>query len=145
MPHPAHFRPLPPAGAVMYGDVGLNSDTTFYPGLRYRGLPVQIWNGWRPESEEPVLGCMLGDVNPAIEAESGLTHAMLVEANRRRADDEQAWRQVHDRWNEASRKVMQRVIDDGWRQEDRGLYFKYIHVEDPDLEKIEGPPPEGPF
>jgi len=116
---------------------------TFYPELRYRGLPVLVWNGWHPESEEPLLGCMLGDVKPMIEAESGVTHAMIVQANDTRSEDEHRWKQVHDRRKAASRKIMQRVVDDGWKQEDRGLYSQYIHVDD--LEKIEGPPPEGPF
>lgn len=116
---------------------------TFYPELRYRRLPVLVWNGWHPESQEPLLGCMLGDVKPMIEAESGVTHAMIVQANDRRTEDEHRWKQVHDRREAASRKIMQRVIDDGWKQEDRGLYFQYIHVDD--LEKIEGPPPEESF
>lgn len=117
----------------------------FYPTLRYRGVPVSVFRGWHPDSEEPVLGCVLGDINPAVEAESGTSLAMIVEANRRRADDERAWKGIHAERHAAAERVIQQLLDDGWTCIEPGSYFKYVPVEDPDLEKIEGPPPDGPF
>lgn len=117
---------------------------TFYPTLRYMGIPVYVGRSWHPDSEEPLLGLLLGDINPTIEAETGLTVAMMPEVNRRRADDEEAWKRFHDRWKEGGAKVMQRILNDGWERTLHG-FFKYVHVADPNLEKIEGPPPEGPF
>ncbi len=116
----------------------------FYPRLSYRGFPV-VPDRWHPNSSEKQLGCLLGDLNPLIEKESGITHAMIVEANNKRADDEHAWKEFHQRRKGVVDRIYQKVEDDGWSIVERSIYFQYIDVEDPDFIKIEGPAPEAAF
>lgn len=119
MPHSAHFHPLPPAGAVVYGEVPLDSDTVFYPELRFKGLPVTpLW--WRPDSEEPILR-----VHTMPE------HKYFVLSpyySGPKATGEENWQRLHD---------------DGWEPAGKGEWERWAHVDE--LEKTEGPPPEGQF
>lgn len=85
----------------------------FYPEIRWKGRRVHVWNGWDPNSSEPMLQCLLD----------------LGELGAASASD-------------AEVKV-QELIEEGWSWNWREGGLKYIHVND--LEKIEGPPPEGPF
>ncbi|MBX3351817.1 MAG: hypothetical protein KF684_02690 [Phycisphaeraceae bacterium] len=98
----------------MYGDVRLDSDISFYPELRYEGCKVYPWGGWRPDSAEPILGCLIGDLRASPDET---------------ADDVRARRE--------------RLVAQGWEDGGRDGVAGYVHVDD--LEKIEGPPPDGPF
>ena len=92
-------------------------ELTFYPTLRYRDIPVHVWNGWHPESEEPLL-------------------SILVPGRPSRSLDEPR-ELVRQRW--------QQLMDDGWTDGGRDGMAGYVHVDHPEFEKIEGPPPEGAF
>jgi len=107
MPHFDGFQPLPPAGAVLYGNVPLQS-VTFFPEMQFRGAKVNP-EFWKSDSAEPILQCRLmgWDAHSA-----GYSH------------DEQ--------------------VLDGWERVGSGDgAIKWVHVDE--LEKLEGPPPEGPF
>lgn len=54
MPHPSHFQPLPPVGALLWGLVSPVSEVTFYPELRWNGVPVYA-KSWHLDSAEPIL------------------------------------------------------------------------------------------
>lgn len=90
---------------------------TFYPTLRYRGIPVSVFHGWHPDSEEPLLNLAIW----------GRPYLSLDEP----------YEVIKQRWEQ--------LISEGWEDGGRDGMAGYVHVEDPDLEKIEGPPPDGPF
>lgn len=93
---------------------------TFYPNIYYHGL--KVWPlSWMPETNEPVLRC------EAMPEQGDLDSEYFQEAMRR--------------IGAYSGEVL--LVADGWRHPDKFTYQKAIHVDD--LEKIEGPPPEGPF
>lgn len=112
----------------------------FYPELRFHGMRVYPEH-WHGESEQPLLHCLLHDNNPAVDAESGTTMGMIHEA--RESGQRERWEQLGRRRETASRIVMERLLEEGWEQLEAGLFAKYLHVDE--LEKIEGPPPEGSF
>jgi hypothetical protein len=90
---------------------------TFYPTLRYRGIPVLVFHGWHPDSEEPLLSVLM--------------------AQRPYRSPDEPYEAVRQRWEQ--------LISEGWEDGGRDGMAGYVHVEDPELEKIEGPPPEGAF
>lgn len=120
MPHPDGFKTLPPVGAVMYGAVPLANGIAFYPELYYHGLPV--WPAsWCSESAEPIVRCEAMPQEGQLDDEyfqCVLQHSTVDHRNNR-------------------------LLADGWAKPDKFVYSKYVHVDD--LEKIEGPPPDGPF
>ena len=92
---------------------------TFYPKLRFKGLPVTpLW--WKPDSEEPVLRVHMMP-----------EHKYFVQSpyyTGPEATGEENW---------------QRLYDDDWEPAGIGEWQRWLHVDE--LEKIEGPPPEGAF
>lgn len=86
---------------------------TFYPTLRYRGIPVSVFHGWHPDSEEPLLSLLMGRPRVSLDEPDDL---------------------VRQRW--------ERLLEEGWEDGGRDGMAGYVHVNDPDLEKIEGPPLE---
>jgi hypothetical protein len=70
---------------------------------------------WQPGTSEPVLRCHVGDWIP--------------------------WELAHDQAKAS--ELIEALTRDGWLWDQRAGGWKFIHVDD--LEKIEGPPPEGPF
>ena len=120
MPSPPKFQPVPPAGALKYGSVPLSSELIFYPELYYHGL--KVWpKSWDPDSSEPVLEC---DAMPEDgQLEDQYFQEVLEQSSIDHGGDS--------------------LLADGWDRWDKFVYRKFIHVDE--LEKIEGPPPEGPF
>lgn len=118
MPHPESFLPLPPAGALMYGLRPFDV-MVFYPEIRYRGVRVLPYS-WHPTETEPVL---LVDVYPY---DRDLYARYFLKPPK-----------DHD-------EMLRALKLDGWDVYDgREGAWKYVHVDE--LEKIEGPPPEGAF
>jgi hypothetical protein len=96
-------------------------DIALYPVIRYRGC--RVWpEVWHPDAVEPLVRCRLEthDLNPASEFGRHTGSGILP----------------YD-------EFAARVTADGWQWDMREGGTKYIHVDD--LEKIEGPPPAGPF
>ncbi len=121
MPHPAGFKPLPPVGALLYGSVFEIEAITFFPIIRRLEYPLRPVM-WHPEREEPILKCYLDN--------SELTRDLTC---------------YNDlaRWNRIYKERKAALWADGWHWSDpREGCEKYLHVDE--LEKIEGPPPEGP-
>jgi len=123
MPHPDGFKPLPPVGALLYGSIADVRAIRFFPVIRcrlgYLVSPVM----WHPEWEEPILKCYLDN--------GELTQDLTCH------NDLGKWNRIYE-----ERKAALRA--DGWHWPDpREGCEKYIHVDD--LEKIEGPPPDGAF
>jgi hypothetical protein len=121
MSHPRDFRPLPPMGDQMLGSVPMGPDITFFPNIAFHGMQV-VPQYWEFESEEPILvlmatPCTMEDVNTPY-----------YDAIRERI---------------GARYPAEILMADGWEQPGQGEFVKRVHVDD--LEKIEGPPPEGPF
>ena len=121
MPAPASFQPLPPVGAVLYGSVSLNEDLNFYPEIHYQELLVQPV-AWAVDTDEPILR-----VNASPSTMDSFTSKYFLELAAR----------INARYPE---DVM---LADGWRRPDQAVYEKHFHVDE--LEKIEGPLPDGPF
>lgn len=111
----------------------------FFPEVRYRGAPVAV-DQWHTESAEPLVRCFLGDMNPLID-QTGPTMNEILAANR--AKDYDTWRRLCREREECGQAVVQRLKEEGWESIGRDGFCKYIHVDE--LEKIEGPPPEGAF
>jgi hypothetical protein len=88
----------------------------FFPEIRYRGCKVYpVW--WHRESSEPLLAVHL----PPRDLDFSNFFVRPP-----KLDD------------------LQRAMEaDGWQGDGREGWHKYVHVDE--LEKIEGPPPEGPF
>lgn len=119
---PEWFKPLPPLGSIFYGEVSLDETVAFYPEIFYHGLKV-IPVMWHPDSDEPVLMC---EAMPATIRD--VSSPYFLEISRSVGGAQYA------------EEVM---LPDGWQRPDRAVYQKYLHVDE--LEKIEGPPPDGPF
>lgn len=123
MPHDETFQPLPPAGmgGVLYGYTDHPEEVIFYPEIYYAGM--KVWpQAWDWERSEPILRC-------------------LAMPNSLEDLDSDYFRKIAKEIGATYPSEILRA--DGWEQIGRGEYIKYIHVDD--LEKIEGPPPEGPF
>jgi hypothetical protein len=99
--------------------VQLDSDTVFYPELRFKGLVVTPrW--WGSNSEEPILRIQMMP-----------EHKYFVQSpyySGPKATGEESWQRLHD---------------DGWEPAGKGEWERWAHVDE--LEKIEGPAPDGPF
>jgi len=122
MPHEEDFKPLPPIGAVLYKSLPTIEGISFYPEIRRLGYPLRPVM-WHPEREEPILKCYLDN--------GELTQDLTCH------NDLGKWNRIYE-----ERKAAFRA--DGWCWPDpREGCEKYVHVDD--LEKVEGPPPEGPF
>ena len=121
MPHPDHFEPLPPVGAVVYGAIPLSDPIMFFPQLFYHGLRVLPMR-WNFEKKDPVLYV---EATPMTMNE--LTSPYFM--NLRRQVDAKYPSEV--------------MLADGWARIDQAGYGREFHVDD--LEKIEGDPPDGPF
>jgi len=121
MPHNETFQPLPPVGAQLYGHTDNPEDVVVYPEIYYRGC--RVWpQAWFTESAEPILKC----------------HATPDNFDDL---DSEYFREIARRIN--AQFPSEVMMADGWYQIERGVFEKLIHVDN--LEKIEGPPPEGPF
>ena len=149
MPHPEHFHPLPPAGAVLHGSVPLDSDSVFYPEVRYYGLKVYPEH-WHQTSREPLLHCrIMGDqiahatMTPEfLAARTALDHAAAERTVGAEDPLNIRWRELVGRAKAADAELRRRLVEEGWQDDADGL-TRYVHVDE--LEKIEGYPPEGPF
>jgi len=92
---------------------------TFYPEVYYKGLPITpLW--WKPDSEGPVL---LAHMMPE--------HRYFVKSPYYKGPDATA----EENFNA--------LLEDGWEPAGIGEWTRWLHVDE--LEKIEGPPPEGAF
>ena len=100
MPHPRDFKPLPPVGAVVYGNTNELDAITFFPNVRYRGHRVDLWN-FDPEREEPLLKC---HIDPS---ELGGKGGMDV-----------------------VRRLIEELKRDGWLWDMREGGTKYVHVDE---------------
>jgi hypothetical protein len=121
MPNEGGFEPVPPIGALLAKQVDAVSGITFYPDIRVHGLRV-FPQAWHRDSSEPQLRCALY----TNEISSRITEFKDL-AKRQRIYD-------------AHVQALQR---DGWSWDAREGGEKYVHVDE--LEKLEGPPPEGVF
>ena len=115
MLNPGGLLPLPPVGALLYGLRPFDR-MIFFPEIRYRGSKVYPW-GWHPTAREPILKIFADDIDAS---KYFIGNPLVNTSDLRRA-----------------------LIADGWDWDAREGGFKYVHVDE--LEKIEGPPPEGPF
>ena len=115
MPHPVSFQPLPPAGALVYGSVPFDESIRFFPELRFQGIRVTP-TGWHPKSEEPLVRCEIGA--------GGLGGGRGIDPHE-------------------YQRIVDELVNLGWEWDYREGGQGYVHVDD--LEKIEGPPPEGAF
>ncbi len=116
MPHPDGFEPLPPVGALLDGPLAWPGDIRFFPEIRYRGCRVYP-RAWHPTAHEPILKIFADDIDVS----------KYFKANP----------QVN------TSDLRKALIADGWDWDAREGGVKSVHVDE--LEKIEGPPPEGPF
>lgn len=116
MPRPEGFEPLPPAGAQYDGPLPWPGDIRFFPEIRYRGCKVYPeW--WHRESSEPLLAVHL--LRNDLDLEKFFVRPPSFN------------------------DLLRAMAADGWQGDAREGWHKYIHVDE--LEKIEGPPPEGAF
>lgn len=92
----------------------------FYPDLFYHGLSVAP-QMWHTETIEPILCCQ------AMPQEGDLDDPYFVTLLKDSQRDHYG----------------NRLLADGWTRTDKFVYEKYIHIDD--LEKAEGPPPNGSF
>lgn len=120
MPRPSHFAAVPPVGSHFYGQVPLSSDIAFFPKIYYHGLPVTPL-AWSADSSEPMLHCC------AMPSQGQL--------------DSPYFARVLE--NSGSRLDANRLVADGWLNPERGVYEKYVHVDE--IEMVEGAVPDGPF
>lgn len=115
---------------------------TFYPELYYHGM--KVWpQGWGEDTAEPILHCLVllnpEDVErtPYFDGPS----AKQIHATKDRDRDE--WIRLLALRQKGVEQLIERLIADGWEQPGRGEFTRLVHIDD--LDKIEGPPPEGPF
>ncbi len=87
-----------------------------FPEIRYHGCKVYPY-GWHTTAREPMLQIFADDIDASKYFKA---NPLANTTDLRRA-----------------------LIADGWDWDAREGGFKYVHVDE--LEKIEGPPPEGPF
>lgn len=96
-------------------------EIVFYPEIYYRGCRVSP-QYWQRESAEPILNCFLQPEDIGVDLLGGAAIPDYV----------REYPEFH-----------RLVRADGWAWDAMDGGTRYIHVDD--LEKIEGPPPEGPF
>ena len=115
------FGPPPGAGRYLVKQVDSTEQLQWFPHLYYRGC--RIWpQGWDSEREEPILRCLAIPDN-FDDLDSDYFREVAKRVNAKYAGDV--------------------LMADGWQQIGRGEYVKFLHVDE--VEKIEGPPPEGAF
>ena len=120
----------------------LNNLVVYYE-LRWRGYRVwPVMPYWKADSSEPVLHCCLSDQDLFDEAERREPLIQRINHERDHGDAE-VWRSLIARHNGLIEDVKSELEVAGWSHVPREGRFMYIHVDD--LEKIEGPPPEGAF
>jgi len=116
---------------------------TFYPELRYKGLPVTPI-AWSAESTEPILRVHSMPDAYAVETSSyfpgGPTMKEILAAEHR---DRDLWRRLLREREAAALRVHRAMLEDGWEQAGKSEWQRWCHVDE--LEKSEGPPPAGPF
>ncbi len=121
MPNEGGFGPPPGVGLYLVKQLESTAGLQFFPYVYYRGC--RVWpEAWDRESEEPILRCLampnnFEDITSDYFRKIGKGIGAIYPGDVLRAD--------------------------GWEQIARGEYVKFFHVDD--LEKIEGPPPEGVF
>jgi hypothetical protein len=115
MLNPGGLLPLPPVGALLYGLRPFDR-MIFFPEIRYRGCKVSPW-AWHPTAHEPIL---------RIDGSNLDGYRLNGPFNAGPNFDFTA-----------------ALLADGWEGDDYLGWSRYVHVDE--LEKIEGPPPEGPF
>lgn len=121
MPHEEGFKPLPPAGVLLSKQYESTLGIRFYPEIYHQGCCVAP-RSWHFTSSEPLLRCVAAPSNLS-ELDSKYHHDIAQRVRAKYPEDV--------------------LRADGWNQVERGVFEKFIHVDD--LEKIEGPPPEGAF
>jgi hypothetical protein len=119
---------------------------TFYPEVFYQGYRVFLRH-WHPESSEPMVRCTINydTISRSVKSPS----VMDIVASQEKAaqtglpEDDKRWRTLSKQWSFKNKAAISALEDDGWVQDyDSGL-SRFVHVDD--LDKVEGPPPEGPF
>lgn len=116
---------------------------TFYPELRWNGIKVRP-ERWDQEAEEPILLCIiyLPDTNEIVEAMTGVTMETILEIEK--SGDRERWGELVRDNQKAGKEFRESLVESGWGiGMDLSMYERYVHVDE--LEKIEGPPPAGPF
>ena len=116
---------------------------TFYPEIRWQGMKVRP-ERWDHESEEPMLLCILyiWDTNHIVDAETGVDMETIHEVEK--SGDRERWERLIQERDRVCMDLRHRLFDAGWTiYEDQSMLQRLIHVDE--LEKIEGPPPEGAF
>jgi hypothetical protein len=73
----------------------------------------------------------------------GRLEALAIAERTGSPTDADRWRDIVSRQGQASLRLRQQLVEDGWTDEGGDGLVRYVHVDD--LEKIEGPPPEGAF
>lgn len=121
MPREAGFTPMPPVGAWMSKQLESTDGVTFFPTIKYQGLRVEPIS-WHPESRELRVKCRLD----TSEVTSSVLHFDDLAGTDR-----------------AYNKRVAELKAEGWAWDAREGGQKYLHVDE--LEKIEGPPPDGVF
>ncbi|MDQ7013677.1 MAG: hypothetical protein Q9O74_07230 [Planctomycetota bacterium] len=119
------------------------SDITFYPELHYWGMRVTPEH-WHFTSPEPLLFCRLMDNEIFLATRiPGGPEALKRAVEKKDKHAEAEWRRIGEANSQTLAAMRRKLLADGW--EDHGMdgLVKYVHVDD--LEKIEGPPPRGPF
>ena len=96
-------------------------DITFFPEIFYHGMKIYP-ESWDREREEPIIRCLATPHNMDAFRSSYL-------------------QDVATRVN--ARYPCDVLLADGWERTGRVEYIKFLHVDD--IEKVEGPPPEGAF
>lgn len=123
---------------------GRRGEFQFFRELLFQRMRVHPeW--WHFEAAEPLLHCRLrGD---QITQKVGLLPEIL--RARAAADqsgdpaDHESWRQLCMAAEKAAFALRAELVNEGWKDQSGDGLVKYLHVEE--LEKIEGPPPEGAF
>lgn len=120
MPHNGDLVRWEWHGQSLSMGVAVGPDLRFFPTIKLRGVEVEPWfPAWHTTSSEPLLNVM----NPWNTGEHSLMYFGRHLENKELRDALRA-----DGWEGS-------VYD--------GAFSKYVHVDE--LEKIEGPVPDGPF
>ena len=116
----------------------------FYPELRYWDMKVYP-SHWHRENAEPLLLCrLMGGELVRITTDLPSLHSAFDRAHKTGVDaDHKAWSAMVRDSELATADLHRRLIEDGWEDHGGDGLTKYVHVDD--LDKIEGPPPEGAF
>jgi hypothetical protein len=121
----------------------LSANITFYPEVLYRSMKI-VPERWHRDSIEPLVFCrLMGNEISKATSISGGPKALkqAVEYNDKEA--EARWRSIGVANAAAFDKLRHELVEEGW--EDHGMdgLVRYLHVDN--IEKMAGPPPEGPF